>query len=79
MGDVFTLGGASLREASKSVVSALERVIERAKSGDIDGVVVVYSFADGSSGYERTGMYGHSVVGALERAKFSVLAEFEGQ
>ena len=55
-------------DRNERCVEALERTVQKAKDGEIIGVVVVAQYRDGSnSGFEAGFLYNNRVVGSLMR------------
>ena len=75
--NVITISGINLSEANSDVVLAIERLLEQAKSGDIDGLTYAVSYTDGASSFQSAGVASHSLIGAIDRAKYRLLAGFE--
>lgn len=75
---VVSLHGGPLpaRATNEHCVETLEKYLEKARFGEIVGIVIAAQFEDKMSGWDAAGLtYTHSIVGALEAAKFSLLKD----
>ena len=70
-GSEITLPG----EPVPAVVEALEKLLEAAQSGDVQGFAVAVMHADSSTSTRRAGIHGRALVGALEIVKLDLAAE----
>lgn len=69
-------GVPSMREPLPKIVDYLEEQLERARSGDIQGIVVVAMDGDGCCDYAALGYTNaYSLLGALEYAKGALIAK----
>lgn len=63
------------REPRQDVIDACADLLEMARVGELQGLVCALQFADGSAGVSRGGTSTFDLIGALEEAKFRMLAE----
>lgn len=76
-GKVVTISGIDLEKSKQDVVSCIERLLEQAKSGDIDGVAYAVSHFDGASSFQSAGVASHSLLGAVSRVHYRLIVGFE--
>lgn len=70
--NVVSLNGAEIiapGTPSPKVIVLCEDLLERARSGEIMGVSVVYAYSDGAFGQGHEGQISYGLVGALEALK----------
>ena len=79
---VVSIGGGEVlqKEPNEVCVEALEVALEKAKSGEVVGVVIGQVYHDELTDYMIAGLVGgHGVIGAIERAKMRLLSYFEDE
>lgn len=64
-------------EVNPNVVTCLEDLLQRARSGEICGVAVAYQFTDKSTNITTGGEGTRSMVGAIEALKIFVMRAIE--
>jgi hypothetical protein len=66
MAEVVSIHGGplDLRKASNNVVTLLEEKLEQAKSGEITGIAMAFTYFDRSSGHRRCGFVDTQLVGS---------------
>lgn len=82
MAEIFTFNGAPLEEVVSlsvgephpMVVETLERLMDRAKAGEIIGIATVFITRDATGGM-MAGMASYGMVGRLEDVKLQLLEE----
>ena len=52
------------RKASERVVAVLEKQLEKARSGEIVGIAMAFSYFDGSVGRESGGIFPPALIGS---------------
>lgn len=57
------------RVPDRNVIAVAEDLLERARSGEINGIVAVMQYYDTATGMQRAGTVSWSMVGRLEQAK----------
>ncbi len=71
--NVVSLDGgpvADLREPREAVIFELERILEMARAGEVQGISLAYVYADGVASYTNAGLFrSYAVIGAVECAK----------
>lgn len=76
--NVVSLGGGPAldnREPSEALISHLEDLLERARSGEIMGMAAATLYRDRTTAYSVVGaIEGFSMVGALEMAKMAIIS-----
>jgi hypothetical protein len=60
-------------EPNPHVVSALEALLERARSGDMQGIAAVYLHTDGATGGVMAGLRNYALIGRMEEVKLDIL------
>jgi hypothetical protein len=77
MSNVVALRGGPVPEANvpnASAIEILEKLLERARSGDIQSVICAYAFSDGCADYCGTWpAFQLTLIGTLEVAKTRML------
>lgn len=78
MGSVHVLGESyQIGDANPDLVAALERLLERAKSGDIVSIACAVMHNDKSAAYKCVGVTSYSLLGALRLAENVVIESFD--
>lgn len=62
----------------ESVVKVLEDALEMARSGEITGVSMVYSYFDGAPGLQWSGLVSWGMVGRLADLSQRMIAKLQG-
>lgn len=78
---VVSLSGQKIPDGSPNqcAIEALEEVLEKARAGEICGVVLCALYADRSASYQINGMVGgYSLLGAVDIAKAELSDEIRG-
>jgi len=66
-------------EVHEPLVNMLESLLEKAKSGEIQGVSAAYIYSDGTETYwTTTRVTTFGLIGALEMAKLGLLSHDDG-
>ena len=69
MSEVITTNGlvlqSSSRDTNQKVIDCLQSALEKAVSGEIIGVSVVYRFLDGAGGRSAAGIGSSSMIGQM--------------
>lgn len=76
MAEIFTLNGQDISDHRKprlDVIAVAEQLLEAARSGEVIGVVMATSWADGASGHRVAGVANYSTIGRLEMVKRMIL------
>jgi hypothetical protein len=71
-GDKVLLPGAP---ASEDVIDYLEKTLEMARSGEVQGVAIVRTHGDGCTTYHISGRRARGTLGAIELVKAEFVAE----
>lgn len=77
MGNIVQLNGEahpSKDEPNQSVITHLEKALERAKSGEVHGVVLIETYHDFATSYLTAGyVTGYSTIGATQVALNNIM------
>jgi hypothetical protein len=79
-GNVVSLHGNEVlgqKKPNRDLIEKLEWLLEAARSGEVQGMIGVYLFDDGSTGWFRVGAHTYSQVGRLEQVKRDALAALD--
>ena len=76
-GKVVSITGLDLDKAKQDVVACVERLLEQARSGELDGIVYAVSHFDGGSSFQLAGAASHSLLGAVSRVQYRLTVGFE--
>lgn len=80
MSKVVTLTGDPVndpRESREDVIEVAERLLDMAKSGEINGLFCVVRYHDESTGLFRRGVQTWALLGRIEQLKSAVLDELK--
>lgn len=66
-------------ERRQQVIDQLEELLERAKSGDIQGVQIVTLHSDGTVGYWPGGLIQYNLIGRMFAAAADMAREHESK
>lgn len=82
MAEIYSLSGDPIPEervtpgeAHPLVVEALEKLLERARSGDMRGFACIYLYGDMATGGVLAGTRSFSLIGRMEDIKMEILDE----
>lgn len=64
-------------EPVEGVVKAMERLLEKAKAGELCGFIMVYLHSDWATGGVMAGHMNYSLIGRLEELKIAAIEEME--
>jgi len=74
MSDVFPIhGGVTHRKANALTVEALERLLEKAKSGEIIGVAAAFVYGDFSASFMSGGVMNNALIGSITRLNAAMI------
>lgn len=66
-------------EPCADLVQKLENILEMARSGEVDGMVIALHHADGRRNDQRAGAGGRSMIGMIEVMKFELIERDQRQ
>lgn len=75
MSNIVSLSGKEVHppgEVETNVVAELEDLLERARSGEINGIAVITHCADDATGNSLTGVVSWSMLGKIEKLKIGI-------
>lgn len=78
-GKVVSINGGEIAppgEARPKIVELAKEMLDRAQSGDLQAIAVVYQHADGCFSYWKEGKRDFAMIGALEVLKHKITADY---